>query len=395
MNLDTEDTDPLDRAIATVAAQRDLATLHLTAYDAIAEGSSGIVIAGCGQLGLWVLAGARNAGLKVHAFADNSAANWGRVIDGVPVMPLTQTLAVYAESSFVVAIYNSTPVRRQLAQLGCRRVVPYPMFYWRFAPDLPFEDRLSLPKDVLSQTELVRGGYELLADLASRDEFAAQIQWRCTLDYFRLPAARPPAQMYFDPELIALRDDEVLLDCGAYDGDSIRAFLAETGGRYRHIYAAEPDPKNRERLDGYLASLLGDASARITVLPYGLSDQAGVEFLEAVGTVGSRLAANGGEQAIECRRLDDLIVGPAPTFVKMDIEGAEPNAILGATETIRSARPIMAVCAYHRCEHLWTIPLLLHQALPDFRLFLRRYAEECWETVYYAIPPERLKAATT
>jgi len=98
-------------------------------------------------------------------------------------------------------------------------------------------------------------------------------------------------------------------------------------------------------------------------------------------------------EAIECRRLDDILDGPPPTFIKMDIEGAEPEAIRGATKTIRKARPIMAVCAYHKCDHLWTIPALLKDALPDYHIFLRRYAEECWELVYYAIPPERLVAA--
>jgi hypothetical protein len=58
--------------------------------------------------------------------------------------------------------------------------------------------------------------------------------------------------------------------------------------------------------------------------------------------------------------------------------------------TIRKARPILAVCAYHKCEHLWEIPLLIHDILPDYEISLRRYAEECWETVYYAIPPERI-----
>jgi hypothetical protein len=74
----------------------------------------------------------------------------------------------------------------------------------------------------------------------------------------------------------------------------------------------------------------------------------------------------------------------------MDIEGAEPRAILGAAATIRASQPILAICAYHKCEHLWTLPILIKNALPEYEIFLRRYAEECWETVYYAIPPERL-----
>jgi hypothetical protein len=78
----------------------------------------------------------------------------------------------------------------------------------------------------------------------------------------------------------------------------------------------------------------------------------------------------------------------------MDIEGAETEAIPGAVRTIARCRPILAICAYHRCDHLWRIPKLLQEAYPDCKIFLRRYAEECWETVYYAIPPERLNELT-
>lgn len=94
---------------------------------------------------------------------------------------------------------------------------------------------------------------------------------------------------------------------------------------------------------------------------------------------------------VECRRLDSIFSGEeCPTLIKMDIEGAEVEAILGAARIARQSRPVFAVCAYHRCEHLWTLPKLLKAANADYRIYLRRYAEECWETVYYAVPPERL-----
>lgn len=65
------------------------------------------------------------------------------------------------------------------------------------------------------------------------------------------------------------------------------------------------------------------------------------------------------ENAVECRRFDDIIHSPEPTFIKMDIEGAEPHALLGAKRVLRRARTILRVCAYLICEHLWTIPKLM------------------------------------
>jgi hypothetical protein len=75
----------------------------------------------------------------------------------------------------------------------------------------------------------------------------------------------------------------------------------------------------------------------------------------------------------------------------MDIESAEPEALDGARELLRRHRPVLAVCTYHRSEHLWQIPNLIRSMVPEYHLFLRRYAEDCWEGVCYAIPKHRLR----
>ena len=98
---------------------------------------------------------------------------------------------------------------------------------------------------------------------------------------------------------------------------------------------------------------------------------------------------SGGETEVECRRLDELFADAAPTHVKMDIEGAEPDAIQGAAGLLHGSRPAMSICIYHRNEHLWEIPLLIKSLAPDYGVYIRRYAEDCWEMVCYAVPPER------
>jgi FkbM family methyltransferase len=359
------------------------------------DGVSGVVILGCGYLGMFTLEGATRAGLKVLAFADNNQSNWGRRIAGIEVMSPQEAVNKYNDDAFfVAAVYNGTAPRKQLAELNCKRIVPYPLFFWRFSQHMPFEDRLELPNRVIEDPKAIHAGYAHLSDAKSRIEFAAQIQWRCSLDYDCLPKADPPAEMYYAPDLVFLNEREVLADCGAFDGDSIRMFLESTHGRFRHIYAIEPDTKNLAALKKYLGSLAGDVAQRISVLPFGLSDRDEVVAFDASGTVGSRVVADAGSDSIQCRRLDDILNGPRPTLIKMDIEGAEPRAIPGAAATIRDSRPILAICAYHKCEHLWTLPVLIKNALPEYEIFLRRYAEECWETVYYAIPPERLRSGS-
>jgi FkbM family methyltransferase len=381
--------DPLAEVLAALSSPGAFPSL-----EPIDERVSGVVILGCGYLGLFTLEGATRAGLKVLAFADNNETNWGRHIAGIEVMSPQEAVRRYNdEAFFVAAVYNGTAPRKQLAELNCKRIVPYPLFFWRFSQHMPFEDRLELPNRVIEDPKAIRAGYAHLSDAKSRIEFAAQIQWRCSLDYDSLPKADPPDEMYYAPELVSLSPEEVLADCGAFDGDSIRMFLERTrGDGFRHIYAIEPDTKNLAALNKFLVSLPGNVAQRISVLPFGLSDRDEVVSFDASGTVGSRVVAGTGSDSIQCRRLDDILDGPQPTLIKMDIEGAEPRAIPGAGATIRDSRPILAICAYHKCEHLWTLPVLIKNALPEYEIFLRRYAEECWETVYYAIPPERLNS---
>jgi FkbM family methyltransferase len=368
-----------------------LAALTFPSIDPVGEGANGVVIFGCGQLGTFALGGATRAGLEVLAFADNNQTNWGRRIAGIEVMSPKEAIRRYNDQAFfVVSVYNGTAPRKQLAELNCKQIVPYPLFFWRYSQHMPFEDRLELPHRVVEDPNAIRAGYALLSDARSKLEFAAQIRWRCSLDYDCLPKADAPDQMYYADDLISLSDEEVLVDCGAFDGDSIRMFLERTRSRFRHIYAIEPDAKNRDALDKYLALLPNEVTQRISVLPFGLSDRSEVVSFDASGTVGSRIVSGSGSDSIECRRLDDILDGPQPTLIKMDIEGAEPRAIVGAAATIRTSRPILAICVYHKCEHLWTLPVLIKHALPNYDIFLRRYAEDCWETVYYAIPQNRL-----
>ncbi len=97
-----------------------------------------------------------------------------------------------------------------------------------------------------------------------------------------------------------------------------------------------------------------------------------------------------GATQIPCRRLDDVLGKTGASFIKMDIEGAEYDALCGAAEVIRRHHPVLSICLYHRQADVWKIPLLIHSMAENYRLFLRRYSDDCWEQVCYAIPENRL-----
>jgi FkbM family methyltransferase len=383
-------SDPLEQVLAELGPADGLKPREHGTFDAVAAGASDAVIFGSGALGRILLTAARASGVKVVAFADNKQAAWNTRVEDVPVLSPADAVARFNGSAwFLIGIFNSAAPMRQLRELGARRIVPYPAFYWKFAATIPWAPGIELPSRIVADAAAVRKGYACLDDDKSREEFASQIAWRCTLDYGRLPPADPGADIYYAPELVRLTDHEVMVDCGAFDGDSIRLFASRTRGRFSQIYACEPDAKNRRALAGWLDGLTPEERRRVTVLPYAVGDKDGVVYFQTSGTAGSHMTADASTDAIDCRRLDTLMADAAPTFIKMDIEGAEPDALAGASATLARCRPIMAVCAYHVSEHLWTLPAILKAAVPDYRISLRRYAEECWEMVYYAVPPER------
>jgi hypothetical protein len=110
----------------------------------------------------------------------------------------------------------------------------------------------------------------------------------------------------------------------------------------------------------------------------------------ATGTAASNFLDGQGTIQVPCRRLDEILQGRKASYVKMDVEGAEPEALAGARETIRQHAPVLAICLYHRQSDLWEIPLQVREMTDRYSFYLRRYSDDCWEQVLYAIPKERV-----
>ena len=90
-------------------------------------------------------------------------------------------------------------------------------------------------------------------------------------------------------------------------------------------------------------------------------------------TVGGSLITETGKETIETTSLDNVLNGKKVTFIKMDIEGAEYKALIGAEETIKKWRPRLAICVYHKPEDILEIPTLLLEMHNDYKFALRQY----------------------
>ncbi len=371
------------------------------AFDQLAGPLAGsLVLFGAGGLGKKTLKGLRKAGIEPLAFADNNAARWHQKIDGVEILPPEEAARRFGgQAAFIVTIWRAGGGHRfdktqaQLRQLGCACVIPAMVLFWKF-PEI-FLDYycLGLPHKVIEERDTVCEAYSWLADETSRREFVSQIRWRLRADFAGLSSPAPEEQ-YFPNEVFQLNGHEMFVDCGAFDGDSVESFVRRTGHEFRQILALEPDPLNFQKMSRRVASYPASVRRKIRLEQIGVADFNCTLRFDAEGSLSS--AANpDGALEITCMTVDDLLQDTTPTYIKMDIEGAEPEALHGAGRSIRRSAPILAVSAYHRPNHLWRIPELVKSLREDYHLFLRPHNEEGWDTICYAVPADRLSSQST
>ncbi len=354
-----------------------------------------IVLFGAGGLGRKTLSGLRKAGIEPLAFTDNNSKLWNTFIDGLQVLsPQDATDQFGKTATFITTIWHGNSQDRQatrqkqLLDLNCINVISFGYLFWKY-PSIFFPHAyLELPSKFRQHTEELRKLFYYWADDASRQEYLSQLKFRMRMEFDSLTPPASHAQ-YFPNDLYSVLPEEVFIDCGAFDGDTIRVFLQHQVNFSGKIFAFEPDNLNFQKLQEYISTLSEAIKKRLFVQqsPVGTCGQK-VRF-SSTGTVSSTATENG-DIEMDCICIDQLAINCNPSFIKMDIESAEVDALKGARETIQRLRPILAICVYHKPNHLWEIPLLISSYFHDYHLFLRPHDEEGWELVCYAIPPERL-----
>ncbi|MBQ7587988.1 MAG: FkbM family methyltransferase [Lachnospiraceae bacterium] len=182
---------------------------------------------------------------------------------------------------------------------------------------------------------------------------------------------------YFHEEYFHISDNEVYVDVGAFDGDSIEAFTNYTDGKYSKIVAIEPDRMNYEKLEKSVGKY-----QNCMLLRCATGDCNDVAVFEAKGTMGSSLGENGEE--VEIRKLDDILEDTHPTLIKMDIEGAEFDTLKGSVKIIMRDKPKLIVCLYHKMEDIINIPRFIHEIVPEYKFKVRQHSNTMWDTVLYA-----------
>ncbi len=245
-----------------------------------------------------------------------------------------------------------------------------------FVPDMPvIGDGLFTKEYMQENFDKLSEVYELLSDEQSRFCFEKLVEYKITgrLEPLRACESSP------EENILNLSSDEVYVDLGAYTGDTIADFLKATDGRYQKIYAVEPDKRNFRKLSENTSSL-----PNINLINAAIGSEDGVTHVLKGGGRMIRRTDSGAE--IQVRSVDSILGNSGCTIIKMDIEGEEKAALLGAKNTIEKCSPKLNIAIYHRVGDLFELPLMVHKMNPDYKLYIRHYPYyPAWDTNLYAV----------
>lgn len=228
---------------------------------------------------------------------------------------------------------------------------------------------------------------DALADDESKECFLKIVRFRQTQNKIDRPKFSLHDQ-YFPKDIVTLSKDEVFVDCGAYIGDTIKKFLSVCKNSYKRVVAFEPD----ESLSAQIPAV-----PRLVVVNKGVWNKKDRPAFECKRDGMGKIRASSrcfqpnslsGEVTsgtVQVDAIDNIPECADATFIKMDIEGAEQNALAGAEKTIRRNRPKLAICIYHSDEDMLDIPERVLALNMGYKLYVRQHFGTIYETVLYAV----------
>jgi FkbM family methyltransferase len=380
-----------------------------------------------------VLFGAGSAGrelcpiLKLHGvdpvcFCDNNPSRTGELYCGLPVISVPELRNKHKESLILVTtgVYRDQ-VKQQLVDSGHteERILTISnqeamCYYTHLAQWYWTQDDL-----ILHENQLLKV-YNLLSDQRSREIFASRIalfvhgadyqSFRDFISNFSdvrhtqgsnfqecMNSTNYDTEAYlqFNNDVIHLSNNEVFIDGGAFNGDSTLEFInacARLDLTYRKIICFEPDPQIFNELQRTTAQY-----SALVLRPLGLWSTsstirfAGSNILRPGSTrilseSENLTACTSGITEISTTSIDEEFSDEPVTLIKMDVEGAELEALQGAINTIKTCRPKLIISVYHKRNDLFEIPLLINEMAPGYKLYLRHFSTNFGETTLFAIP---------
>lgn len=345
---------------------------HIKSTDCIAalQGSN-IVLFGAGGIGYTTSSILKDKACNICYFIDDNEAKQGTYINDIRVVSL-EDISRDAGFTVLICLPNPMDTYHRLISLGYKDVQYYPVMM----SEKDFYN-VSLLRKNRDKIDTV---YNLLSDDFSKAALKNILKHRITMDFSCIENIVSQKQ-YFPSDIFSLNDRECFVDGGVYDGETIVDFIRATDNKFDYIYGFEPDIQTYNKLTKRIGY---KECNRLKLFNSGLYSKNGETSFDSHGNSASCISETG-KDTISLVRLDDVVGEYKPTYIKLDIEGAEEDALYGMKDTITKYHPKLAISIYHKAADLWELPLLIHSLSASYNIYIRHYSNGLHETVCYAV----------
>ncbi|MFI3115235.1 MAG: FkbM family methyltransferase [Clostridia bacterium] len=250
-----------------------------------------------------------------------------------------------------------------------------------YSPDVPvFGDGVFDMEFFKENEENFNRAYSLLADDISKDTFKATIDYKISGKLCHLRNFTQHKDEIFK-NVLKIHQNEHFVDLGAYTGDTIAEILHY--GNFKTATAFEPDIKNYTKMLDFFKN---NNISNVNALNIGVWEKEDIlKFAGKSSRNSSLMQSSENEISINVNSVDNIMQNREVTLIKMDVEGAERQAITGAKNTISTYKPRLNISAYHRNEDLFDIIFRLYDICPEYKFYIRHHEYvPSWDTNLYA-----------
>jgi len=328
-----------------------------------------LVLFGAGMIGIKTLV-LNLKGYRPEYFCDNDHNKWGKDILGIPIYSPNKLCEEDKDKlAVLITSGNITDIGIQLLSMGLSFLTTQ-MFNVGsfFQPPYNAKEYLLERYSVISRDmDKINMSYSVLADEHSKQVMEQIIEkYKTGTSYF---GDICEGSRFFNDILAGgNQKEEVFVSGGTFNGDEILQIIKYTNNPKTKIYVFEPDPRNYWNI----CDMFANTSCDIRIYDYAISDEnenLRFEINNVVGGGGSRLS-NNGNHTVKAIKLDDFI-DERVTFMKLNLQGSECKGLMGSKRIIREYKPKLAVCAYVNHDDIFRVPLLIHEILPEYKIYLR------------------------
>lgn len=338
---------------------------------------NGVYIWGTGRLGKYVNKQCDKNGITIKGFIDNDIEKQANDMTYSVDILQPNDIVIIASLSYVEIARQINNFNKGinhiyyevLAKIDKRFEVYYPGFVDLFEE---IEENKQEYTDILSMcTDKI--SYEVLGNI---------LMYRMTLDSSFVDMAYKISiqcgKQDFDKVITdRINDEFTFCDVGGYDGTTTEQYL-QLQPNANKVFFFEPDRKVMEKAQKKLQTY-----KQINYINAAIGEKNATGYLCAIGG-GASTVAQDGDYEIKIVSLDQYVQN-SNTYIKMDIEGYEEQAIVGAENAIRTYRPLLGISLYHLPGDIHKLTRKILSYHQDYRLYVRHYTLSYADTLGYFV----------